>query len=89
MSNYHAPLDDMSFLVDEVLAAGDTLGQLPRFAELDAGPDLTAAVLGEGAKFAADVLAPLRRVGDQNPATCADGAVTLPPGYGEALSRLA
>ncbi len=89
MSNYHAPLDDMAFLVDEVLAAGDTLGQLPRFADLGVGPELTAAVLGEGAKFAGDVLAPLRRVGDQQPATCADGAVTISPGYADAMRQLA
>ena len=89
MSNYHAPLDDMAFLIDEVLKAGDTLGQLPRFADLDVGPDLTAAVLGEGAKFASDVLSPLRRVGDQQPASCTDGAVTVSPGYGDALRQLA
>lgn len=89
MSNYHAPLDDMAFVIDEVLQAGDTLGQLPRFADLGVGPDLTAAVLGEGAKFAADVLAPLRRVGDQQPARCVDGAVTVSPGYSDALGQLA
>jgi alkylation response protein AidB-like acyl-CoA dehydrogenase len=89
MDNYQAPLDDMCFLVDEVLAAGETLGALPRFAELDVGPELTAAVLGEGAKFAADVLTPLRRVGDQHPATCEDGAVHISPGYADALQQLA
>jgi alkylation response protein AidB-like acyl-CoA dehydrogenase len=89
MDNYQAPLDDMCFLVDEVLAAGETLGALPRFAELDVGPELTAAVLGEGAKFAGDVLTPLRRVGDQHPATCEDGAVHISPGYADALQQLA
>jgi alkylation response protein AidB-like acyl-CoA dehydrogenase len=89
MDNYQAPLDDMCFLVDEVLAAGETLGALPRFAELDVGPELTAAVLGEGAKFASDVLTPLRRVGDQHPATCEDGSVQISPGYADALQQLA
>ena len=89
MSYYHAPLEDMTFLVDEVLTAGETLGHLPRFAELGIGPELTAAVLGEGAKFAADVLAPLRRVGDQHPASCQQGAVSISPGYVDALRQLA
>lgn len=89
MSHYQAPLDDMVFLVDEVLAAAETLGHLPRFADLGVGPELTAAVLGEGARFASDVLSPLRRVGDQQPARCENGVVTLSPGYAEALRQLA
>ena len=49
------------------------------------GTDLTTALLEEASKLAADVVAPLRRVGDQQPARCADGAVTIPPGYGDAI----
>ncbi len=89
MSNYHAPLEDMSFLIEELLQAGEVLGSLPAYAELGLGPDLTTALLDEAAKLAGDVLAPLRRVGDEQPASCRDGAVTLSPGYGEALQQLA
>ena len=52
------------------------------------GTDLTTALLEEASKLAADVVAPLRRVGDQQPARCADGAVTIPPGYGDAIRAL-
>jgi alkylation response protein AidB-like acyl-CoA dehydrogenase len=88
MSSYRAPIEDMTFLIDEVLDVGQALGSLPAFEELGVGPDLSTALLNEGARLAADVLAPLRRVGDEHPATCRDGAVTLSPGYGEALQQL-
>ncbi|MDB2654668.1 acyl-CoA dehydrogenase, partial [Luminiphilus sp.] len=61
---------------------------LPRFEGLEVGTDLTTALLEEASKLAADVVAPLRRVGDQQPAHCADGAVTIPPGYGDAIRAL-
>jgi len=88
MSNYRAPIEDMTFLIEELLDVGGTLGALPAFAELGLGPELTSALLDEGAKLAGGVLAPLRRLGDQQPATCADGAITLTPGYGDALQQL-
>jgi 3-(methylthio)propanoyl-CoA dehydrogenase len=88
MSTYRAPVEDMTFLIDELLQVGETLGGLPAFADLEVGPELSTALLDEGARLAGDVLAPLRRVGDDHPATCQDGAVTLSPGYGEALQQL-
>jgi len=88
MSTYRAPIEDMTFLIEELLDVGGTLGTLPAFAELGLGSELTSALLDEGAKLAGGVLAPLRRVGDQQPATCADGAITLTPGYGDALQQL-
>ena len=88
MSTYRAPIEDMTFLIEELLDVGGTLGALPAFAELGLGSELTSALLDEGAKLAGGVLAPLRRVGDQQPATCANGAITLTPGYGDALLQL-
>ena len=89
MSNYRAPLEDMIFIIDELLNAEGALGSLSKFADLDVGPDLTTALLDEAAKLAGDVLAPLRRVGDEHPATCTDGKVTPPPGYDDALRQMA
>lgn len=86
---YSAPLDDMAFLIDEVLDLGGRLGSLERYAELGIGPELTTALLSEAAKLAGDVIAPLRRAGDSQPARCEDGAVHISPGYGDALSELA
>jgi hypothetical protein len=77
---YLAPTEDMQFLIDDVLDVGGVLGALPQYAELGLGPDLTTALLDEAAKFAADVVSPLRRVGDAQPASCQDSAVTIPPG---------
>ncbi|MEQ9462629.1 MAG: acyl-CoA dehydrogenase [Haliea sp.] len=88
MSSYRAPIEDMTFLLEELLDVGGTLGSLPAFAELGLGPELTGALLDEGAKLAGGVLAPLRRVGDEQPATCSDGAITLSPGYADALRQL-
>ncbi|MCB1677144.1 MAG: acyl-CoA dehydrogenase [Halioglobus sp.] len=88
MGTYRAPLEDMRFLIDELLDAQGQLGSLPAFAELGVGPDLTTALLDEAARLAGDVLAPLRRVGDEQPATCADGRVTLSPGYADALRQM-
>ena len=87
MDTYRAPLEDMGFIIDELLDAGSTLGTLPAYADFGVGPDLTNALLDEGAKLAGDVLAPLRRVGDEHPATCKDGKVTVSPGYAEAIQQ--
>ena len=59
-----------------------------RFDGLDVGADLTTALLEEAGKLAADMVSPLRRVGDQQPARCSNGAVTIPPGYGDAIKAL-
>ena len=85
---YNAPIDDMQFLIDDVIDIEQTLGQLPRFADLGVGVDLSTALLDEGRKFAADVLAPLRRVADMHPASCKDGKVSISPGYAEALQQM-
>ena len=85
---YNAPLEDMQFLIDDVCRAGDRLGYLPQFEGLEVGSELTTALLEEAGKLAADMVSPLRRVGDQQPARCADGAVTIPPGYGDAIKAL-
>ena len=45
MGTYRAPLEDMRFLIDELLDAQGQLGSLPAFAELGVGPDLTTALL--------------------------------------------
>jgi len=86
---YRAPVDDMRFIIDEVLEVGAALGDLPRYAELGIGEDLTTALLDEAARLANEVLAPLRRVGDTHPASCENGQVQISPGYGDAMKALA
>ena len=88
MSNYRAPVEDMQFVIDELCDIESTLGDLEAFADKGIGPDLTTALLDESARLCGDVWSPLRRVGDQQGATCADGRVTITPGYAAALKQL-
>ena len=85
---YSAPTDDMQFLIDDVLTVEQRLGGLPRFSDMGVGVDLTTALLDEAAKLGADMVSPLRRVGDSYPATCTEGKVSIPPGYAEAIQAL-
>ena len=89
MSDYRAPVEDMQFVIDELCDIGETMGSLDVFAEMGVGADLTTALLDESARLNNEVIAPLRRVGDEHHSTCSDGAVTLAPGYAEGLQALA
>ena len=60
MTRYTAPVQDMQFLLHDVLNV--TGSDIPGYADLDEG--FTAAVLEEAGKIATDVLAPLNAVGD-------------------------
>src|SRR5438552_3480018 len=62
MSQYHAPLKEMQFVMNE-LAGLEQVGKLPGFE--DATPDTVAAILAEAAKFATEVLDPLNAIGDR------------------------
>src|SRR5436309_3525666 len=85
MPTYSAPVRDSLFVLNEVLDIG-RYSNLPGFA--NASPDLVDAVLEEAGKFAAEVLQPLNRVGDEVGCTrAADGSVTTPPGFREAYAQ--
>jgi len=88
MTSYRAPLDDIGFLVRDVLDL-EGLVQLPPYREMDLNAELVLAVLEEAGKLAGEVLAPLRRVGDQDGARLVDGKVLLPDGFGEAFRAMA
>ncbi|MDO5504669.1 MAG: acyl-CoA dehydrogenase C-terminal domain-containing protein [Pseudoxanthomonas suwonensis] len=86
MASYRAPLNDIRFVLFDLLKA-DTV-----FAELgfeDASRDLVDAVLEEAARFNETVLAPLNRVGDEVGCTfdAATGDVTPPPGFKDAYDK--
>ena len=86
MSNYSAPLRDMQFVMRD-LAGLDEVTRLP--GNEDVTPDLVAAILEEADKFAAGVLAPLNRSGDQHGARWHDGEVSTAPGWKEAYRQFA
>ena len=89
MSDYRAPVEDMQFVIDELCDIENTLGSIGQFAESGVGPDLSLALLDESARLNNEVVAPLRRVGDEHHSVCKDGAVQLAPGYADALQQLA
>ena len=82
--SYAAPLRDMQFVLRE-LAGFDEIAKLPGNEELS--PDLVEQILAENAKFAAGVLAPLNRPGDEEGSVWKDGEVTTPKGFKEAYRQ--
>ena len=83
MSEYVAPIADMTFVINH-LAGLDDVTAIDDFAE--ATPELVDAVLDEAAKLASEVLSPLNRVGDVEGSTLAGDVVTTPPGWREAYT---
>ena len=78
---YQAPLADMGFAL--TYGAG-----LPKALESglfgDLGMDDIEAVIGEAGRIAADMIAPLNRVGDQHGIKLDNGAVVTAPGFKDA-----
>jgi butyryl-CoA dehydrogenase len=80
--SYVAPIKDMQFVLHE-LAGLKQIQTLPGCE--DATDETVAAVLGENARFMSEVVAPLNRAGDVQPARWNDGRVTTSPGFKEAF----
>ena len=81
MSGYVAPNRELGFVINELLGY-ERLLALPAFAE--AQPELTQAVLDEAGRLAAEVFAPLNRVGDQQGVRVEGDAVFTADGFKEA-----
>ena len=80
--DYQPRTADAWFLIDRVLHLPARLSALSAHADVDA--ELMRQVLDESAKFVADVIAPLNRVGDEQGASWNQGRVITPPGFREA-----
>ena len=86
MSDYRPPLTDLAFTLDAIVGAG-ILQESGAFADYEA--DLRDAVLGEAARLAAEVLAPLNRGGDGAGARLENGVVRSAPGFAAAYKAFA
>jgi alkylation response protein AidB-like acyl-CoA dehydrogenase len=82
MIPYAAPVQDMRFVLHRVVGL-ERAAALPGLEET-AAPDLVDAVLEEAARLAADVLAPLNRIGDEEGAVLENGVVRTAPGFRDA-----
>lgn len=82
---YRAPTSDFAFLLDHVVGF-DLVRATDRYAEATA--ETTSAILSEAGRLCEDVLAPLQRVGDQNPARLENGIVRTPPGFSDAFKAI-
>jgi alkylation response protein AidB-like acyl-CoA dehydrogenase len=84
MSEYKAPLEDITFLLEHVVGLAD-IAELPGCE--DAQPDFVAALFEEAAKFVSEVLSPLNRVGDLEGSRIEGGVVVTPSGFREAYAK--
>ncbi|MGR3662715.1 MAG: acyl-CoA dehydrogenase C-terminal domain-containing protein [Paracoccaceae bacterium] len=84
MVSYAAPINDMQFILHEVLKISESA--TPGYAELDA--EFTSAVLEEAGKLATQVLAPLNAIGDREGCRLENGHVTTPAGFKDAYDLM-
>ncbi len=82
MVSYKAPLDDIRFLLNEVLDYEDQIATLPGYEEATA--EMLEAILEEGAKFCESELLPINLSGDKEGCVFENGVVRTPKGFKEA-----
>lgn len=87
MLSYTPPLRDTEFLLFDLFQVDQQWPNIPAFA--DFSPDLVRAVINEGGRIAAEVLAPLNQVGDTEGCTWQDGEVSTPAGFVDGFGQLA
>jgi alkylation response protein AidB-like acyl-CoA dehydrogenase len=81
MPVYHAPIQDMRFVLHELFDS-NTITDLPGNADFT--PELMDSVLEEAAKIAENVLFPLNQVGDLEGCVYENGVVRTPTGFKDA-----
>jgi alkylation response protein AidB-like acyl-CoA dehydrogenase len=76
---YQAPERDAHFLLFDLFRVQELWADIPAFA--DFSEDLVAAVVTEGARLTAEVVAPSNQLGDAEGCTWIDGEVTTPQAF--------
>ena len=84
MPSYTAPVEDMMFLFEK-LRNNKNYNDLEKYKEVS--PDLVKDILEEAAKINQNLILPLAKEGDENPAVLENGVVRTPPGYKEAYRK--
>ena len=84
MATYNAPIDDMMFLFEK-LRNNKHYNELEKYREVT--PDLAKDILEEAAKITENLILPLAKIGDENPAKFENGVVRTPPGYKEVYKK--
>ena len=84
MPSYTAPVEDMMFLFEK-LRNNKNYNELEKYKEVS--PDLVKDILQEAAKINENLILPLAKIGDENPAILENGIVRTPPGYKEAYQK--
>ena len=84
MPSYTAPVEDMMFLFEK-LRNNKKYNELEKYKEVTS--DLVKDILQEAAKINQNLILPLAKVGDENPAVLENGVVRTPPGYKEAYKK--
>lgn len=87
MPTYTAPVNDIRFVLHEVLKV-ENLASLKPYEDL-ASQELIDQILDEGAKICEQELFPLNQSGDAEGCTYKDGEVTTPKGFKEAYDTFA
>jgi len=84
MPSYTAPVEDMLFLFEK-LRNNKNYNELEKYNEVSL--DLVKDILEEAAKINQNLILPLAKIGDENPAVLENGVVRTPPGYKEAYQK--
>ncbi|MCB1593042.1 MAG: acyl-CoA dehydrogenase C-terminal domain-containing protein [Alphaproteobacteria bacterium] len=86
MPSYRPPLNDIRFILHDVLKA-ETLASLPGYG--DVSQDLIDQIIEEGGKICEEVLFPLNQSGDAEGCVLENGVVRTPKGFKEAYDTFA
>ncbi len=83
---YRAPISDYEFLFRNAIGF-DQIAATEKFSE--ASEDVVSAILTEAGKLCEDIMAPLQRPGDLEPARLENGVLRTSPGYGDGWKTIA
>jgi alkylation response protein AidB-like acyl-CoA dehydrogenase len=85
MYEYKAPLRDIRFVLEELLDCDSHYQSLPGGSQVNR--ELRDAIFNEAAKFSEQILAPLRRSGDEEGCSWSESGVSTPSGFIDAYRQ--